>query len=238
MKEASGAIQDLMRDAARLFDHAGKINAQVLQIDAFAAGDGAAPLLAELDRSRAQYKKTLARVRSAVAALEAAAPVQAAGAEGPGDRIEGLRQERSRLRQESEARSAEIHRLLGCMRQLQLTSAQLLQIAAQPAAAGPAGAAHRHATSPPAGHSGGGGGGWVPPPAPGRHLADGAAGASLGPGGADARLSPADSARMAAIARMDRHKKDHELRGALRGASHSSQSPPSNSGTAMRWQID
>ncbi|KAJ2759176.1 hypothetical protein IWQ56_005807 [Coemansia nantahalensis] len=126
MKEAAGAVQDLMRDTARLFDQAGKINAQLVQLDAFVCKETAVPLLAGLEQSRTQYKEALARARSLAAA--AAAASGSGQAERSDGRLEELETERARLRGESQARSDELRRLLDCMRQVQLTSAQLLQL--------------------------------------------------------------------------------------------------------------
>ncbi|KAJ1728033.1 hypothetical protein LPJ61_004255 [Coemansia biformis] len=128
MKEASGAIQDLMRDTARLLDQACKINAYFLQLDTSASSESTMPLLASLEQSRAQYRASLAHVRSVTAAAEASSPAGADDAGGSGGRLSDLQRERDSLREESCAKSEEMRRLLDCMRQIQLTSAQLVQL--------------------------------------------------------------------------------------------------------------
>ncbi|KAJ2799019.1 hypothetical protein H4R20_004601 [Coemansia guatemalensis] len=128
MKETVGAVQDLMRDTARLFEQARKINEQLLQIDTFVNKRDTGMLLEGLDQSRRQYKKSLSRARNIVTARKACSLDEAAGNSEAGEDIEDLLRERERLREEAVARSEEIRKLLDCMRQVQLTSAQLMQM--------------------------------------------------------------------------------------------------------------
>ncbi|KAJ2161920.1 hypothetical protein GGF46_001111 [Coemansia sp. RSA 552] len=129
MKETAGAIQDLMRDTARLFDQARKLNSQLLQIDAFLDKDGTRSLLEGLEHSKRQYQASLDCARGRIAALGTGSlPEAAAKADCPADTLEALVHERDRLREVSVAKAKEIHRLLGCMRQVQLVSAQLIQM--------------------------------------------------------------------------------------------------------------
>ncbi|KAJ2455868.1 hypothetical protein EV183_000484 [Coemansia sp. RSA 2336] len=122
MKEASGAVQDLMRDTAQLFDQASKINSQVLQIDTFAQPETVKALLKNLEQSRKQYKETLERARSCTANL-----VNDENHDST-DELDALQKERDELRRQAVAKSNELSLLLDSMRQVQLASAQLIQM--------------------------------------------------------------------------------------------------------------
>ncbi|KAJ2846627.1 hypothetical protein IWW36_004262 [Coemansia brasiliensis] len=122
MKEASAAIQDLMRDAANLFDQASKINSQILQIDTFAQPETVKTLLKNLEQSRKQYKESLARARSYTAKLVSDERHDST------DDLDSLQKERDELHRQAIAKSTELGLLLDCMRQVQLASAQLIQM--------------------------------------------------------------------------------------------------------------
>ncbi|KAI8319578.1 hypothetical protein GQ54DRAFT_313448 [Martensiomyces pterosporus] len=128
MKEASAAVQDLMRDTARLFDQASKLNAQVLQLDTFIGKDHTLALLKGLDECKKQYKESLERARSLAIGAESTQPGAAADGSNPDERLKALQSERDKLYAEAIEKSEQIRRLLDCVRQIQLTSAQLLQI--------------------------------------------------------------------------------------------------------------
>ncbi|KAJ2333769.1 hypothetical protein GGI00_002164, partial [Coemansia sp. RSA 2681] len=61
MKEAVAAVQDLMRDAALLFDQACKLNSRLLQIDTFVSDEDTRAQLRLLEESKMQYKASLER---------------------------------------------------------------------------------------------------------------------------------------------------------------------------------
>ncbi|KAJ2667788.1 putative ubiquinone biosynthesis monooxygenase [Coemansia sp. RSA 1085] len=122
MAEASDAIQDLMRDAANLFDQASKINSQILQIDTFAQPETVKTLLKNLEQSRKQYKETLERARSCTAKLVNEEKHDST------DDLDALQKERDELRRQAVAKSNELGLLLDSMRQVQLASAQLIQM--------------------------------------------------------------------------------------------------------------
>ncbi|PIA14281.1 hypothetical protein COEREDRAFT_82808 [Coemansia reversa NRRL 1564] len=128
MKETVSAVQDLMRDTARFFDQARKINEQLLQIDTFVNKRETGLLLEGLDQCRRQYKQSLSRARNIVLAHKVCDLDGVAGSSETGDDINDLHWEREHLRKEAVAKSEEIRRLLDCMRQIQLTSAQLMQM--------------------------------------------------------------------------------------------------------------
>ncbi|KAJ1895692.1 hypothetical protein LPJ81_004906 [Coemansia sp. IMI 209127] len=130
MKEEISAVQDLMRDTARLFEQASKINSQLLQIDAFIDNPETISLFKGLEKCEREYKESLSRARSLAVALETDSRAND-GVIGEGSskmQLEELQRERNGLHAEAVVKSEEIHRLLDCARQLQLTSAQLLQI--------------------------------------------------------------------------------------------------------------
>ncbi|KAJ2843245.1 hypothetical protein GGI22_007275 [Coemansia erecta] len=130
MKEEISAVQDLMRDTARLFEQASKLNAQLLQIDAFIDNPETRSLFKGLEKCKHEYKESLLRARSLAVARETGFRASD-GAIGEGNskmQIEELQRVRNELHAEAVEKSDEIHRLLDCARQLQLTSAQLLQI--------------------------------------------------------------------------------------------------------------
>ncbi|KAJ2079059.1 hypothetical protein H4R24_004039 [Coemansia sp. RSA 988] len=128
MKGTVSAVQDLMRDTARLFDQARKINEQLLQIDTFVNKQDTGLLLEGLDQSRHQYKQSLSRARNVVLAHKACNLDGVTGSSEASEGIEDLLQEREHLREEAVARSEEMRKLLDCMRQIQLTSAQLVEM--------------------------------------------------------------------------------------------------------------
>ncbi|KAJ1963807.1 hypothetical protein GGI12_001822 [Dipsacomyces acuminosporus] len=128
MKEASAAVQDLMRDTARLFDQARKLNAQLLQIDTFAGANNTMALLKGLEECKSKYKQSLHHARTLAARLESEQPGTAAGGDDADGRLVALQAERSMLHEEAANKSRQIGKLLDCVRQIQLTSAQLLQI--------------------------------------------------------------------------------------------------------------
>lgn len=135
-KQVSAAVQDLMRDTARLFGQAYKANMQLLQIDTFAANDDAAQvLLSDLEQARTQYKLSLDRTRTLAKALEKEEVSQQTttaaaetGSDQPTDRLDKLQKEHGMLRKQALEKSEQVRKLLDCVRQIQLTSAQLLQI--------------------------------------------------------------------------------------------------------------
>ncbi|KAJ2847074.1 hypothetical protein J3B02_004253 [Coemansia erecta] len=128
MKEATAAIQDLMRDTAQLFDQASKLNSQLLQIDTFVSNQETHTQLRELARCKNQYKQSLERARSLVDALEADEAESEAMVGTSESRLEHLQQKRDQLHAEAVDKAEEIRMLLDCVKQIQLTSAQLLQI--------------------------------------------------------------------------------------------------------------
>ncbi|KAJ2554362.1 hypothetical protein EV175_002610 [Coemansia sp. RSA 1933] len=130
MKEAVSAVQDLMRDTARLFEQASKLNAQLLHIDAFIDRPETQSLFKGLENCRREYKESLLRARSLAAEFEADSRANdgTIGDDSSRMQIEGLQRERNELHIEAVEKSEEVRRLLDCARQLQLTSAQLLQI--------------------------------------------------------------------------------------------------------------
>ncbi|KAJ2645985.1 hypothetical protein IWW40_005727 [Coemansia sp. RSA 1250] len=111
-----------MRDAANLFDQASKINSQILQIDTFAQPETVKTLLKNLEQSRKQYKETLERARSCTAKLVNEEKHDST------DDLDALQKERDELRRQAVAKSNELGLLLDSMRQVQLASAQLIQM--------------------------------------------------------------------------------------------------------------
>ncbi|KAI9504985.1 hypothetical protein BX070DRAFT_221265 [Coemansia spiralis] len=130
MKEATSAIQDLMRDTARLFEQASKLNAQLLQIDSFVENTDMRTLFKNLEQCKSKYKESLAHAQSLSVALETSAQsIDLHLHQSSSDiQLEKLQKERDTLYEEAVDKSEQIRRLLDCARQLQLTSAQLLQI--------------------------------------------------------------------------------------------------------------
>ncbi|KAJ2660799.1 hypothetical protein IWW48_002782 [Coemansia sp. RSA 1200] len=130
MKEAMVAIQDLMRDTARLFEQASKLNAQLLQIDAFIDNSKTLSLFKGLERCKHEYKESLLHTRNMVAAVasDSHASNEMDDEDGSKPQLEKLQRVRDELHSEAVEKSEQIRRLLDCARQLQLTSAQLLQI--------------------------------------------------------------------------------------------------------------
>ncbi|KAI7826335.1 hypothetical protein BX661DRAFT_225055 [Kickxella alabastrina] len=117
MKEAAAAIQDLMRDTAHLFDQARKLNSQLLQIDTFVSNEETRTLLRDLDKCKRQFKVSLEHARELAVRLDNSDAMMG-----------GLQRERDRLYEEAVDKAEQIRKLLDCVRQIQLTSAQLLQI--------------------------------------------------------------------------------------------------------------
>ncbi|KAJ1940945.1 hypothetical protein EC988_006890, partial [Linderina pennispora] len=74
MKQASAAVQELMRDTARLFDQAKRVNTHMVQIDAFVGDSETAELLKGLEDARAQYKASWQRARELAVALDPDTP--------------------------------------------------------------------------------------------------------------------------------------------------------------------
>ncbi|KAJ1990554.1 hypothetical protein GGI25_001772 [Coemansia spiralis] len=130
MEEATSAIQDLMRDTARLFEQASKLNAQLLQIDSFVENTDMRTLFKNLEQCKSKYKESLAHAQSLSVALETSAQsIDLHLHQSSSDiQLEKLQKERDTLYEEAVDKSEQIRRLLDCARQLQLTSAQLLQI--------------------------------------------------------------------------------------------------------------
>ncbi|KAJ1849967.1 hypothetical protein LPJ73_003630 [Coemansia sp. RSA 2703] len=127
MKEASAAIQDLMRDTARLFDQASKLNSRLLQIDTFFSSEETRSMLRDLDSCKRQYKSSLERARGLFKDLEIK-NTNTGDATATDSNIEELREERDKLYAEAVDKAEQIRMLLDCVRQIQLTSTQLLQI--------------------------------------------------------------------------------------------------------------
>ncbi|KAJ1883449.1 hypothetical protein LPJ57_000108 [Coemansia sp. RSA 486] len=112
MKEATAAIQDLMRDTAQLFDQASKLNSQLLQIDTFVSNQKTHTQLRELAKCKAQYKQSLERARSLVAAIEADGVESEAMADTSESRLEFLQQKRDQMYAEAVDKAEEIRVLL------------------------------------------------------------------------------------------------------------------------------
>ncbi|KAI7834339.1 hypothetical protein BX661DRAFT_177035 [Kickxella alabastrina] len=121
MKEAAAAIQDLMRDTAHLFDQARKLNSQLLQIDTFVSNEETRTLLRDLDKCKRQFKVLAVMLESETIESDTLARNSDA-------MMGGLQRERDRLYEEAVDKAEQIRKLLDCVRQIQLTSAQLLQI--------------------------------------------------------------------------------------------------------------
>ncbi|KAJ1942073.1 hypothetical protein FBU59_003307 [Linderina macrospora] len=129
MKQASAAVQELMRDMARLFDQAKKVNTHMVQIDAFVGNSSeTAELLKGLEDARAQYKASWQRARDLAVALDPSTSGTQPSDSDSSDELSKLQEERDRLYAEAMDKSDQVHGLLERVRQLQLTSAQLLQI--------------------------------------------------------------------------------------------------------------
>ncbi|KAJ2747405.1 hypothetical protein GGI20_000543 [Coemansia sp. BCRC 34301] len=125
MKEAVAAVQDLMRDTALLFDQACRLNSRLLQIDTFSSDEDTRTQLNLLEDSKAQYRTSLERARRLASGLDD-------GTHSPlgheGDSLSILQRERDLLLAQALDKSEQMRRLLDCVRQMQLTSAQLLQM--------------------------------------------------------------------------------------------------------------
>ncbi|KAJ1899103.1 hypothetical protein LPJ66_002320 [Kickxella alabastrina] len=128
MKEATAAIQDLMRNTAQLFDQARKLNSQLLQIDTFVSNKETRTLLSDLDRCKLQFKVSLECARELAIRLESETIEGDTLARNSDAMMGGLQRERDRLYEEAVDKAEQIRKLLDCVRQIQLTSAQLLQI--------------------------------------------------------------------------------------------------------------
>ncbi|KAJ2065372.1 hypothetical protein GGI17_000425 [Coemansia sp. S146] len=126
MKEAVAAVQDLMRDTALLFDQACKLNSQLLHIDALVSDEDTRAQLKMLEERKALYRASLERARSLARGLGDSANEQASS-EGD-DSLANLQAERDLLLAQALDKSEQIRKLLDCVRQIQLTSAQLLHI--------------------------------------------------------------------------------------------------------------
>ncbi|KAJ1668221.1 hypothetical protein IW140_000475 [Coemansia sp. RSA 1813] len=124
------AVQDLMRDTARLFEQASKLNAQLLQIDAFIDSPETQSLFRDLEKCRREYKESFLHARNLAVAFEAEphSNNETISEDSSKVQIGELQRERDKLHVEAVEKSEQIRRLLDCARQLQLTSAQLLQI--------------------------------------------------------------------------------------------------------------
>ncbi|KAJ2903907.1 hypothetical protein GGI21_004374 [Coemansia aciculifera] len=126
MKEAIAAAQDLMRDTALLFDQACKLNSRLLLIDTFVSDEGTRAQLKMLEESKAQYKASLERARGLAKELDDDIARDQSGSED--DSLAYLQRERDQLLAQALDKSEQIRKLLDCVRQMQLTSAQLLHI--------------------------------------------------------------------------------------------------------------
>ncbi|KAJ2020776.1 hypothetical protein GGI13_007922 [Coemansia sp. RSA 455] len=126
MREAVAAVQDLMRDTALLFDQACRLNSQLLHIDALVSDEDTRAQLKMLEERKAQYKASLERARNLARGLADSAYEQTSS-EG-GDNLASLQTERDLLFAQALDKSEQIRKLLDCVRQMQLTSAQLLHI--------------------------------------------------------------------------------------------------------------
>ncbi|KAJ2075712.1 hypothetical protein GGI09_008574, partial [Coemansia sp. S100] len=124
--EAVAAVQDLMRDTALLFDQACRLNSQLLHIDALVSDEDTRAQLKMLEERKAQYKASLERARNLARGLADSAYEQTSS-EG-GDNLASLQTERDLLFAQALDKSEQIRKLLDCVRQMQLTSAQLLHI--------------------------------------------------------------------------------------------------------------
>ncbi|ORX68976.1 hypothetical protein DL89DRAFT_293458 [Linderina pennispora] len=89
---------------------------------------GTAELLKGLEDARAQYKASWQRARELAVALDPDTPGPQLDSSDSADQRSKLQEERDRLYAEAVDKSNQIHNLLECARQLQLTSAQLLQV--------------------------------------------------------------------------------------------------------------
>ncbi|KAJ2825838.1 hypothetical protein IWW50_002663 [Coemansia erecta] len=127
MSKASAAIQDLMRDTAHLLDQASKINTQLLLIDTFTSQKDMQALLAGLAQSRRQYKESLGHARNCAAELAESNTDKLTEQSDADKTTEPLQLERDSLHKEAVAKSEQLRRMLDCMRQIQLISAQLTQ---------------------------------------------------------------------------------------------------------------
>ncbi|KAJ2814080.1 hypothetical protein H4S07_000136 [Coemansia furcata] len=126
MKEAVAAVQDLMRDTAFLFDQACKLNSQLLHIDALVSDEETRVQLKLLEERKLQYKASLERARNLAGQLGDSSHEQTSS-EGD-DNLANLQTERDLLLAQALDKSEQIRKLLDCVRQMQLTSAQLLHI--------------------------------------------------------------------------------------------------------------
>ncbi|KAJ2776886.1 hypothetical protein GGI15_004698, partial [Coemansia interrupta] len=112
MKESSAAIQDLMRDTARLFDQASKVNSRLLQIDTFFSSEETRCLLRDLDSCKRQYKLSLERARELFTAMETKSTDGGEDVVTTDSRLEELREERDKLRAEAVDKAEQIRVLL------------------------------------------------------------------------------------------------------------------------------
>ncbi|KAJ2683197.1 hypothetical protein H4218_001016 [Coemansia sp. IMI 209128] len=127
MKEAVAAVQDVMRDTALLFDQARKLNSQLLHIDALIGSEDSRTQLKTLEDRKAVYKASLERALSLAKGLGDSAHAQTSS-EGSDNVLASLQAERDQLLVQALDKSEQIRKLLDCVRQMQLASAQLLHI--------------------------------------------------------------------------------------------------------------
>ncbi|KAJ2491951.1 hypothetical protein IWW37_001803 [Coemansia sp. RSA 2050] len=127
MKEAAAAVQDIMRDTALLFDQACKLNSQLLHIDALIGNEDTRAQLKKLEDRKLVYKASLERALSLARGLGDSALAQTSS-EGGDNRLASLQVERNQLLAQALDKSEQIRKLLDCVRQMQLASAQLLHI--------------------------------------------------------------------------------------------------------------
>ncbi|KAJ2324503.1 hypothetical protein GGH92_010667, partial [Coemansia sp. RSA 2673] len=98
----------------------------LLHIDALVSDEDTRAQLKMLEERKAQYKASLERARNLTRELADSA-YERTSSEG-GDNLASLQTERDLLLAQAFDKSEQIRKLLDCVRQMQLTSAQLLHI--------------------------------------------------------------------------------------------------------------